>query len=46
MITYPIYRLKIIVCDNYIAIVCTGSVEGPLRLALLFMCIALDHKSL
>jgi hypothetical protein len=43
--TCPVSGLKIMVRDNVIAIVRTGSAGGPLGLALLFMWMALDHKS-
>jgi hypothetical protein len=41
----PMSGLKIMVCDNIIKMVCTGSAGGPLGLALLFMWMALDHES-
>jgi hypothetical protein len=43
--TCPMSGLKIMVHDNVIAMVHTGSAGGPLRLALLFMWMAPDHES-
>jgi hypothetical protein len=45
MTTCPMSGLKIMVRDNVITMVRTGSAGGPLGLALLFMWMALDHES-
>jgi hypothetical protein len=46
MTTCPVSGLKIMVRNNVITMVCTGSAGGPLGLVLLFMWMALDHESL